>query len=299
MDGILCIDKPGDHTSFDVVARVRGILKQRKVGHGGTLDPMATGVLPVFLGTATRCCDILPNEHKRYRAKVQLGAATDTQDCCGQITERLDVRLSERALREAMGAFEGGYLQQPPMYSAIQVGGQRLYDLARQGVEVAREKRAVSLYFLELSDFDEQQQTFTLEVECGKGTYVRTLCEDIARKAGSAAYLTSLRRTMSAGFTLGDCLTLEELTELAARGEVQQLLLPTERAFLGLPRVYLSPRQAVMLKNGVKLSAQRMKCQTDAGPVSVYGWQEGFLAVGELNRESGLLEKVKLFCGRD
>lgn len=298
MDGILCIDKPGDHTSFDVVARVRGILKQRKAGHGGTLDPMATGVLPIFLGTATRCCDILPNEHKRYQARVQLGAATDTQDCCGHITERLNVRLSEEALYKAMRTFEGGYLQQPPMYSAIQVGGQRLYDLARQGVEVAREKRAVTLYSLEICEFDEENQAFTLEVECGKGTYVRTLCDDIARKAGSAAYLLALRRTMSAGFTLGDCLTLEELTALAAGDRVQERLLPTERAFSGLPRVYLSPRQAVMLKNGVKLSAERIKCQTNAGRVAVYGWQEGFLAIGELNPESGLLEKVKLFCAR-
>lgn len=298
MDGILCIDKPGDHTSFDVVARVRGILKQRKAGHGGTLDPMATGVLPIFLGTATRCCDILPNEHKRYLAEVQLGAATDTQDRCGSITERLNVRLSEGSLREALRAFEGGYLQQPPMYSAIQVGGQRLYDLARQGVEVEREKRAVALYALEVTRFDEQRQTFTLAVECGKGTYVRTLCDDIARKAGSAAYLLSLRRTMSAGFTLSDCLTLEELTALSASGAAEERLLPTERAFTGLPRVYLSPRQAVMLRNGVKLSREKMKCQASAGRVAVYGWQEGFLAVGELCPESGLLEKVKLFCAR-
>jgi tRNA pseudouridine55 synthase len=298
MDGILCIDKPGDHTSFDVVARVRGILKQRKAGHGGTLDPMATGVLPIFLGTATKCCDILPNDRKCYLAEAQLGAATDTQDCTGTITERLETRLTEKALREALGAFEGGYRQQPPMYSAIQVGGQRLYDLARQGVEVKREKRAVLLHRLELRAFDEEKQTFTLEVECGKGTYVRTLCDDIARRAGSAAYLTALRRTMSAGFTLADCLTLEELTERAAAGKIEDKLLPTGRAFGGLPRVYLSPKQAVMLRNGVKLSAEKLKCQTDAGKVAVYGWQEGFLAVAELNPSSGLLEGVKLFCAR-
>ena len=182
--------------------------------------------------------------------------------------------------------------------SARQVGGQRLYDLARQGVKVEREKRPVALYRLELQEFDEQRQRFTLFVECGRGTYVRTLCEDIARRAGSAAYLLALRRTMSAGFTLADCLSLEELTDLAAEGRVPERLLPTERAFSGLPRVYLSPRQAAMLRNGVKLSADRLKRQTDAGRVAVYGWQEGFLAIAELNPESGLLEGVKLFCAR-
>ena len=298
MDGIICIDKPGDHTSFDVVARVRGILRQRKVGHGGTLDPMATGVLPVFLGTATRCCDILPNARKAYLATAQLGAATDTQDCCGRVTEQIAGHITEAALKEAIGAFEGGYLQRPPMYSAIQVGGQRLYDLARQGAEVEREKRPVTLYRLELIAFDEPQQRFTLQVECGRGTYVRTLCEDIARRAGSAAYLTALRRTMSAGFTLGDCVSLEELAALAAEGREKERLLPTERAFLGLPRAYLSPKQAHLLKNGVKLSADRIKCQAESGRVAVYGWQEGFLAVAELNPESRLLEQVKLFCAR-
>lgn len=298
MDGIICIDKPGEHTSFDVVARVRGILRQRKVGHGGTLDPMATGVLPVFLGTATRCCDILPNERKAYLAAAQLGAATDTQDCCGRISEHIAGHVTEAALREAMRAFEGGYLQRPPMYSAIQVGGQRLYDLARQGAEVEREKRPVTLYRMELLEFNEPEQRFTLQVECGKGTYVRTLCEDIARQAGSAAYLLSLRRTMSAGFTLPDCVSLEELTALAAEGRVGERLLPPERAFLDLPRAYLSPKQAHLLKNGVKLSADRLKCQADSGRVSVYGWQEGFLAVAELNPESRLLERVKLFCAR-
>lgn len=297
MNGILCLDKPPDHTSFDVIARVRGILHMKKVGHGGTLDPMATGVLPIFLGYATKCCDILPVERKRYLAQAKIGEATDTQDCTGTVNERDGKRISRQELEEALRTFEGGYEQTPPMYSAIQVGGQRLYDLARQGVQVHREKRRVELYHLELVQFCEEEQTFTLDVECSKGTYVRTLVDDVARQAGTLATLTALRRTESSGFTLKDCVTLEELTRLAAEGEAESVLLPTERVFDALPRVYLSPKQVTLFKNGVRLSADRVRTDTAEGPVAVYGSEEGFLAKATI--EEGLLTKVKLFCDRE
>lgn len=296
--GIICIDKPEDHTSFDVIARVRGILRTRKVGHGGTLDPMATGVLPIFLGHATRCCDILPVGRKRYTAGVRLGMTTDTLDRTGKVTAETGTRVTRAALEEALRTFGGGYDQLPPMYSAIQIGGQRLYDLARQGVEVERDRRYVELHQMEISDFDEERQTFTLDVECGKGTYVRTLCADIAQRCGTLGMLASLRRTMSAGFTLEECVTLEELADLAARGREQERILPVSGVFSGLPRVHLAPVQTRMLLNGVKIDAARCRTKAREGLAAIYDGADDFIATGIIDPKSGLITGVKLFCDR-
>lgn len=296
--GIICIDKPGDHTSFDVIARVRGIVHQKKVGHGGTLDPMATGVLPVFLGHATKCCDILPDQRKRYIAQVWLGLETDTQDRTGRVIRRTQTRITRAMLEQALTDFEGGYDQMPPMYSAVQVDGKRLYDLARQGMEVERTPRHVYIYAMRLLEFNEEAQHFMLDVECSKGTYIRTLCSDIAQHAGTLAVLSGLRRTYSAGFELKDCITLETLTQRAENGTLQQVLLPIERAFITLPRVYLSPRQVTLLKNGVKMELQRVKSRTKQGAVAVYGDEGNFLATAQIDEEQGIFTHVKLFCDR-
>ena len=216
-DGIICIDKPAEHTSFDVIARVRGILHmEKKVGHAGTLDPMTTGVLPVFLGRATKACDILPVQDKRYRARFQLGVTTDTQDCTGTVLERREVRVSRKELIAAIRSFEGEQMQLPPMYSAIQVGGRRLYDIAREGGTVERTPRPVTFYSIEILIGEDWAE---IDVHCSKGSYIRTLCHDIGEKLGCGAMLTQLRRTMAAGFTEADCLTLEQLTALAGRGQ--------------------------------------------------------------------------------
>ena len=219
-DGIICIDKPAEHTSFDVIARVRGILHMKKVGHAGTLDPMTTGVLPVFLGRATKACDILPVQDKRYRARFQLGVTTDTQDCTGTVLERREVRVSREELIAAIRSFEGEQMQLPPMYSAIQVGGRRLYDIAREGGTVERTPRPVTFYSIEILDLGEDWAE--IDVHCSKGSYIRTLCHDIGEKLGCGAMLTQLRRTMAAGFTEADCLTLEQLTALAAEGRAEE-----------------------------------------------------------------------------
>lgn len=268
----------------------------RKIGHGGTLDPMATGVLPVFLGRATRCCDILPVQRKRYTAVARMGLATDTQDITGTVVQTSDVRPTREALEEALSQLRNGYDQVPPMYSAVQVDGRRLYDLARQGMEVERAARHVTFEHLELTEFD--GETFTLEVECSKGTYVRTLVHDLAVMAGSLATLSSLRRTMSAGFSIEDCVTIEELTRLAQAGEVQSCILPIERAFATLPRVWLAPSQTRLLRGGVKIDLARVHTKAVEGAVAVYDAKEGFVAAASIGQESGLLEKVKLFCPR-
>lgn len=296
--GILCLDKPADHTSHDAIARVRGILHMKKVGHGGTLDPMATGVLPVFLGRATRCCDILPVQDKRYTASAKMGCSTDTQDVTGRVTQTCTQRLTRGQLEAALDRLRDGYDQIPPMYSAIQVDGRRLYDIAREGREVERPARHVEFSRLELTGFDEEAQTFSLDVECSKGTYIRTLIHDAAVLAGGLAVLVSLRRTMAAGFTLDECVTIDELTRRAQEGEAESCILPVERAFRSLPRVYLAPSQTRLLCNGVKIDLSRVHTKAREGAVAVYDTAEGFVAAATIGRESGVLEGVKLFCPR-
>lgn len=302
MNGIICIDKPQGHTSFDVIARVRGILHMKKVGHGGTLDPMATGVLPIFLGNATKCCDLLPDTRKCYIAQARAGIETDTQDITGTVLNEGGPRLARAALESAIASMGDGYMQLPPMYSAVRVNGQRLYALARAGKEVKREKRPVRLYRVEILQFDEAAQTFTLCVECSKGTYVRTLCYDLAKSTGAPAALCGLRRTLSAGFTLEDCVTLQQLEQLSENGAADQALIPVERVYGNLPRVSLSPAQTRMILNGVPLELSRVNTQAMRGMVAVYGVRQDrqcFLGCAQADEGQGVLKKVKLFCDRD
>ena len=184
MNGILCIDKPQDFTSFDVVAKLRGILGMKRIGHAGTLDPMATGVLPVFVGTATKACDIMPDNSKSYRAGFLLGQTTDTQDVTGKILMTSDKPVSEDDINKVLPEFTGKILQIPPMYSAVQVNGQRLYDLARQGIEVERKPREIEVKKINLIDYDEKTRTGNITISCGKGTYIRTIIHDIGGKLG-------------------------------------------------------------------------------------------------------------------
>lgn len=295
MNGILCIDKPPAHTSFDVVARVRGILKTKKVGHGGTLDPMATGVLPVFVGAATKCCDILPDETKRYIATARLGLDTDTQDITGTVLQTGGAIPTRAELLSALEGFRGSYLQVPPMYSAVKIGGQRLYHLARKGLVVERPGRSAEILALSLLDFDEKENTFTLEAACSKGTYIRTLCCDIAQSLGALCTLTALRRTAASGFLESDCVSLETLQELAREGTAGRVLLPVARAFASLPRMTLTRQQAVFLKNGVKIDSLRTQTDCKRGRTAVYCEDGSFLAVGEIDEQDGILKRVKQF----
>ncbi|MEG2634544.1 MAG: tRNA pseudouridine(55) synthase TruB, partial [Oscillospiraceae bacterium] len=225
MNGILIVDKPGGFTSFDVIAKLRGVLNERRIGHGGTLDPMATGVLPVFVGIATRAADLLPNEKKRYTATVRMGIRTDTADVTGRIIEQNDCVATREQLESATRSLTGAISQIPPMYSAIQVDGKRLYDLARQGKTVERQARKIEIYKIEILDFNEFKREFTIDVICSKGTYIRTLAEDIASAAGCIAALSALRRTMSSGYGESQAHTLDEIVRKKDQGELESVFL--------------------------------------------------------------------------
>jgi tRNA pseudouridine55 synthase len=298
MTGILLIDKPQGFTSFDVVAKVRGIAATRKAGHGGTLDPMATGVLPLFLGSATKACDILPNQTKAYLAQFQLGVVTDTQDMTGKVLEEHPVQAGRREVEEALNGFRGKLLQVPPMYSAVWVNGQRLYDLAREGREVEREPRPVEVHRLELVRAEEEKHLYTVEVSCSKGTYIRTICHDIGRLLGCGASLTALRRTQSSGWRVEDAITIPQAQELADRGELESALLPVESAFLLYPELVLSRKDSGHFVNGVRMTARRFRVGPENGTMRIKSEDGAFLGLGAVDGPSGELRLIKLFAER-
>ena len=221
MDGIFCLDKPADMTSFQCCAALRRLLGEKKIGHGGTLDPMATGVLPILVGRATRALDLLPVHDKRYTATLRFGYTSDTLDVWGTVTPTGRPLPSLSAIEAALPAFRGGIRQIPPMMSALKKDGVRLYDLARQGVEIEREARPVTIYSLDILGYDPAAGELRLDCHCSRGTYIRSLCDDLGRRLdGAGAIMTALRRTMAAGYTLEDCLPLEEARRLAETGEL-------------------------------------------------------------------------------
>lgn len=228
MNGVIIINKPQKFTSFDVVAVIRKLTGQRKIGHTGTLDPNATGVLPILLGNATKAQDIVPNHDKSYTAKFRLGMTTDTLDIWGAVTSQSDKTTTEADVLSALENFRGEIEQLPPMYSAIKVNGQRLYDLARQGKEVERKPRKVTVYRLELKDFDEESQSGTLNISCSKGTYIRTIIDDLGKILKTGAVMTALCRTAACGYNLADSITLETARELAEKGEISEHIMRTE-----------------------------------------------------------------------
>ena len=214
MEGIIVLDKPQDFTSFDAVAVVRGLTRERRIGHTGTLDPMATGVLPLLLGRATKAASLLPETAKTYEASFRFGEAYTTGDVTGEVIKTDETPVLRAALETALDSFRGDILQVPPMYSAVSVNGQRLYKLARQGIEVEREARPVHIAELTLLEYNENEKTGKLHVTCSKGTYIRTLIEDIAQKCGTVGAMTALRRTAACGFTLADAVSLDTLKPL-------------------------------------------------------------------------------------
>lgn len=259
MDGIIVLDKPQDFTSFDAVAVVRGAARERHIGHTGTLDPMATGVLPLLLGKATKAASLLPDTDKSYEASFRFGEARDTGDVTGEITKTDETPVPEAALRAVLPQFTGDIMQVPPMYSAVSVNGQRLYKLARQGIEVEREARPIRIEALELLEYDENTRSGKLAVTCSKGTYIRTLIEDIAAAVSSCGVMTALRRTAACGFTLADAVPLEELRAHKETGDVEQFLRPVEKLFSTLPAVRVTEAQAQRYLNGGALDASRCR----------------------------------------
>jgi tRNA pseudouridine55 synthase len=253
LDGFINIDKPAGITSFGVVARLRRWSGQRQVGHAGTLDPDATGVLPVCLGQATRLVEFLVNTTKTYRAVVALGAATDTYDASGRITESGDPSgITRKQLEEALGQFRGTIRQTPPMYSAVKHRGRPLYKLARAGVSVARPSRTVKIHRLELIAF--RPPLLTLEVECGKGTYIRSLAHDLGQALGCGAHLKNLTRTRCGIFAIEDAVSLERLEEAFSRGSAEEFIHPPDSILGDLPAAVISEADEPALRNGSPLS---------------------------------------------
>lgn len=298
LEGILCVDKPQDWTSFDVVAKMRGIADCHKIGHGGTLDPMATGVLPLFFGRSAKATELMPVQEKRYTASIQFGTTTDTQDITGRVLSQSDAPVTREALEAALIPLRGVIHQLPPMYSAVWVDGQRLYKLAREGREIERPTREVTIHHLELLEFDAEARTAVIDVRCSKGTYIRTLCHDIGEALGCGGMLTALRRTETLGFTTADCHTLEELKAHSDAGTFDELLMPVDVAFRDLGRIFLSPKQAEMFLNGVRLDTNRIRCPKEGDDVRVYG-NDMFLGLAHIDREIAELQIIKLFVTKE
>ena len=296
LSGILPVDKPAGFTSFDVIAKLRGVTHTRKIGHSGTLDPMATGVLPLFFGTATKACSILPNEDKCYTASLKFGMTTDTEDITGKVLSETPSAVTEERFRAVAAEFVGTLMQTPPMYSAVKVGGRPLYDLARKGREVERPAKEIMVYSLDVTAFDEEAQTAQIEVFCGKGTYIRTLIADMGRILGCGAVMTALRRTEAGGFRESECYTIAEVQEMTANGTLEAALLPPRRLFDSLPRLELCDFDARLYQNGVPLELEKRGWGGISGDIAVYDRRGEFLGVSYMDEAENELKLRKLFA---
>ncbi|MCH5297538.1 MAG: tRNA pseudouridine(55) synthase TruB [Ruminococcus sp.] len=294
MNGILVIDKPQEFTSFDVIAVIRKITGQRKAGHTGTLDPNATGVLPVLLGSATKAQDLILNHDKTYEAKFRLGLTSDTLDIWGSVTSQCESHHAKEDLLEILPKFTGEIEQIPPMFSAVQKNGQRLYDLARKGIEVEREARKVTVYRLELLSFDEDSQEGKLAVECSKGTYIRTIIDDLGKCLGCGAVMTELRRTKACGFSIEDCITLDRAKQLAQDGALEECIRSVESMFAECGYVAVTDAQAKRFSNGGPLDISRTYlAKVDVKDKEIYRVKtkdNRFLGLGIVDSEKGLLK---------
>ena len=285
-DGIVIIDKPADWTSMDVCAKLRGIFHERRAGHAGTLDPMATGVLPVFVGRATRAVSFAQSGRKEYIAGLHLGCVTNTQDIGGAVLRQSPVMANRADLERVLPRFTGEIEQIPPMYSAIKINGQKLCDLARKGKEVERKPRSITIFTLEVLG-QSSPTDYTLRCCCSKGTYIRTLCHDIGQELGCGGCMSSLRRTMAAGFSLEDAVTLEEVQERR-----EALLLPLDRFFSNYPAYTLSSQKAEeRCRNGNPVQAEALS----PGVYRVYGQDGEFLCLSRL--ADGTLTSIRNFFG--
>ena len=282
--GIIIIDKPAGWTSQDVVARLRGVFHERRIGHGGTLDPMATGVLPIFVGRATRAVEFFEHAEKEYVAGLRLGVKTDTQDLTGEIVAQRPVSVTREQVQAALEGFLGVQEQLPPMYSAVKIGGKKLYELARQGKTVERKPRQIELLELELLSGENADWQF--RVRCSKGTYVRTLCHDIGQALGCGGCMSSLRRTKAGGYGLDRAVTMEEIISM---DDPAACLLPVDSVFDRLPRVTVHENQLRAIYNGAAVKASGLA----DGPYRVYAPDGTFLMVGLA--EGGTLKTVKSF----
>lgn len=282
MNGVVLIHKEKEFTSFDVVAVVRKLLGQKKVGHTGTLDPNATGVLPVLLGTATKAQDIIPCHDKKYIADFRFGIATDTLDIWGKVVEEKPSSVTREELEESLYRFRGEIEQLPPMYSAVSIDGKRLYQYAREGKEVERKPRHVTVYALDLRRFDEETQSGTLDIYCSNGTYIRTIIDDLARSLGTLGVMTDLKRYEACGYSLNDCITLDTLKERVASGDLG-FVKSVESIFAAYDEVTVSEKQAHRFVNGNPLDVIRTQLRDTAEDKKIYRVKDregNFLSLG-------------------
>lgn len=295
IDGIINIYKERGYTSHDVVAKLRGILRQKKIGHTGTLDPEAQGVLPVCLGKATKVCDMLTDRDKTYRAVLLLGRTTDTQDVTGRILEERPVVCTEEELRACVSGFAGEQEQIPPMYSALKVDGRRLYELARQGLEVERRPRRITIRRITVDEICFPEVTLT--VTCSKGTYIRTLCHDIGAALGCGGCMKQLLRTKAGPFVLEDSVTLDTVERYRDEGRLAEIVRSTDSVFGQYRAVTLTPETERLVRNGNPLYGRLLRGDGfgDGELVRVYAENGEFLAVYRWQRESGSLRPEKMF----
>lgn len=277
MTGIICLDKPEGMTSFTAVKKVSRILGIKKAGHTGTLDPMATGVLVIMLGNCTRFIELLPEHKKSYKAEVKLGITTDTLDITGNLLSKSEVNVTLEQLISASEKFKGEILQTPPMFSALKKDGHRLYDLARQGIEIEREQRSVTIEQLDIYDFD--GASFKMDVTCSAGTYIRSLCDDIGNLLGCGACMASLRRTAANGFSIENAVTLEELSA--------ENMISLEKALEKYDELTVTSAQSIRFHNGGALGYERLHGEPQKGIYRVYSPERQLLGLGEILEENG------------
>ena len=286
-NGIIIIDKPAGWTSQDVTAKLRGVFHERRIGHGGTLDPMATGVLPVFVGRATRGVEFFESAEKEYEATLRLGTVTNTQDTTGEVVEENEVCVTDAQLLAACRQLTGEISQLPPMYSAIKINGKKLYELARKGQDVERRPRTVTIFALDV--LSRSGNDVQLRIKCSKGTYIRTLCHDLGNLLGCGGCMASLRRTQAGQFTLAQAVPLAQLLEFAKQNDPAQLLLPVDALFAAYPPLIVTMAQAEKLRHGAEIRDWQFK----DGTYRVFAEDGAFLLLGEVTKNT--LKTIKSF----
>ena len=302
MNGILILDKPEGFTSFDAIAVLRRLCQTHRIGHTGTLDPMATGVLPILIGVAARAADLLPETDKSYCAHFQLGITTDTQDICGSVLKQTPCNISREQLETACKSFRGLILQTPPMYSALKRNGVPLYDLARRGIEVEREARPIFIADLTVNAYDETTGAGILSIKCSKGTYIRTLIADIGAALGCGGIMTALRRTFACGFSLSDAYSLEQIREFSVNGLLPLHIRPVESLFSSYAAITVTERQGIRFRNGGALDGARLPLSAppaDGTLLRIYSPTDSassrFLGLGRYVASSNEVAVRKLF----
>ncbi len=295
MNGIIAIDKPEGYTSFDIIAKIRRKFGQKKIGHMGTLDPMATGVLPILLGETAKFQVFAPDTDKRYTAEIKFGITTDTLDITGKILTETKSYVTEEEIKKVLDNFRGEISQVPPMFSAIKKNGQKLYDLARKGVIIEREPRQINIKSLEIINFSEKNQILKIDVLCSKGTYIRSLCADIGEKLGCGATMTHLRRTLSNGFSESASVPLETLLDSSLEEIQEKYISPTEYLFKNEKSVEITPAQAQRFKNGGSLLLSRLSIKKPCVNNEIFKIYDNkkFIGIGKICKESEELKFLK------